>query len=198
MTVEKHGTKTVKQGSLLSLMKEELSSYRTETIPGLPPFQGGAIGYFSYDIVREIEQIPEYAEDDLELPDLYFMLFHDVFVYEHGTQKLWMIVHGPTEAELDERLFHYKKKWTAPVTQKKWERQSSKGAGNLHSSLSKERFCEAVSRIQEYIAAGDVFQVNLSLRQSREMRSEPLHVYEELRKLNPSPYMAFCKRRIFN
>lgn len=194
LTIEKHGESETKKGSLLEGLKEVLLPYYQHSIPELPPFQGGAIGYISYDIVREIEQLDNQTTDDLGLPDLYFMLFDDVFVYDHRKKKMWVIVHGEeaTEQELDKRLEEYVESWITNEQPRAWskgERRSSQS--EPLASLSEEAFCGAVERIKEYISAGDVFQVNLSVRQTKELTTEPLHVYETLRVLNPSPYMSY-------
>ncbi|WP_088105969.1 aminodeoxychorismate synthase, component I [Halalkalibacter urbisdiaboli] len=194
LTVEQNEKTITKHGSLLALMKETLEPYQTKMVEGLPPFQGGAIGYFSYDIVREIERLPLQAKDDLDLPDLYFMLFHDVFIYEHEAEKMWVIVHGETGTEeiLEQRMNEYVKLWTATGKERTWI-QFPKINLELSPSLSEEAFSEAVEKIREYISAGDVFQVNLSVRQAKEMITEPFHVYDVLRTLNPSPYMSYLQ-----
>ncbi|MCL7749247.1 aminodeoxychorismate synthase, component I [Halalkalibacter alkaliphilus] len=194
LSFEKGGHIETKKGPLLESLKEVLAPYTQETIPELPPFQGGAIGYFSYDIVREIENIPEIGEDDLALPDLYFMLFNEVFVYDNDKEVMWVIVHGQKhEGEmLEKKVEQYTKQWkVANEKEVVRSRKKKERATTVQSSLTEDAFCEAVEKIKKYIAAGDVFQVNLSVRQSKEMVTEPFHVYEVLRKLNPSPYMSY-------
>ncbi|WP_100408274.1 aminodeoxychorismate synthase, component I [Bacillus solitudinis] len=193
LTVEIDNQKYTKTGSLLTLMKEVMKEYQSESIPELPPFQGGAIGYLSYDIVREIEKIPSDAEDDLNLPDLYFMLFHDVFIYEHKKEKMWIIVHGEkgTEDAIQKRLIDHEKMWNEVNAHFDWTGSPFEGEQHLTSSLSEQAFGEAVEKIRGYIQAGDVFQVNLSVRQSKKMKTDPFHVYDVLRRLNPSPYMSY-------
>ncbi len=186
----------MKKGLLLEGLKEVLQPYYQDALPELPPFQGGAIGYFSYDIVREIERLEEHAADDLGLPDLYFMFFDDVFVYDHQKNELWMIIHGDqaSERELTERLDTYVMKWTLDKQPQPWAKEGWRSSEeSMEASLSEEGFCEAVEKIKEYIAAGDVFQVNLSVRQTKELATEPMHVYETLRTLNPSPYMSYIQ-----
>ncbi|MFC0472908.1 anthranilate synthase component I family protein [Halalkalibacter kiskunsagensis] len=194
LTFEMDGKVEEKKGPLLESLKEVLSPYYQSTIAELPPFQGGAIGYFSYDIVREVEKLPKIADDDLALPDLYFMLFDDVFVYDHEKQVMWIIVHGrTTESDaLEKRIDDYVKQW---LNEDEYQNERTKNSylkkdGKL-ASLSEEAFCAAAEKIKEYIARGDVFQVNLSVRQSKPLTTEPAHVYEVLRQVNPSPYMSY-------
>ncbi|WP_332697309.1 aminodeoxychorismate synthase, component I [Halalkalibacter lacteus] len=194
LTFEIDGNVQEKEGPLLESLKEVLSPYYQSTLPELPPFQGGAIGYISYDIVREIENLPQIAEDDLALPDLYFMLFDDVFIYDHEKQIMWIIVHGSKDESdvLEKRIEDYSKQWNE---EGEYRAERSKvncsNSDEKRASLSEEAFCEAVEKIKEYIACGDVFQVNLSVRQSKTLSTEPAHVYEILRNLNPSPYMSY-------
>jgi para-aminobenzoate synthetase component 1 len=193
LTIDIDGKTETKKGSLLTSLKETLAPYYQPTIKELPPFQGGAIGYFAYDIVREIEKMPNQAEDDLALPELYFMLFNDVFIYDHMKKEMWVIVHGDKDNEgaLEGRLADYVKEWQVTKNiQREKQTHVEKNAAK-RASLSEEAFCKAVEKIKGYIAAGDVFQVNLSVRQSRELTTEPLHVYKVLRELNPSPYMSY-------
>ncbi|WP_432805985.1 aminodeoxychorismate synthase, component I [Halalkalibacter oceani] len=195
LTVVQNGKTEVKRGPLLEGVKRVLSPYTFETIPELPPFQGGAIGYFSYDIVREIEQLPIQASDDVGLPDVYFMLFDDVFIYDHQQSELWVIVHGTlqSEARMEGRLQQYKQQWQTPLStvQSKQPAAGADSEASVEASLSEQDFCRAVMKIKEYIAAGDVFQVNLSVRQTKALTTSPLNVYDRLRKLNPSPYMSY-------
>ncbi|WP_227939091.1 aminodeoxychorismate synthase, component I [Alkalihalobacillus deserti] len=193
LTVEMDGETEIKNGPLLDSLKEILAPYYLPTIKELPPFQGGAIGYFSYDIVREIEKLPNEASDDLELPELYFMLFNDVFVYDHLEKEMWVISHGQQDAYevLEKRVAHYVEEWKKVVHSSPIQRKPSRKPAEKTASLSEEAFCDAVEKIKSYIAAGDVFQVNLSVRQSQELTADPLHVYEILRELNPSPYMSY-------
>ncbi|KHF38311.1 anthranilate synthase component I family protein [Halalkalibacter okhensis] len=196
LSIEKDGQVETKNGPLLESLKEVLAPYAQDTIPELPPFQGGAIGYFSYDIVREIEKLPELAKDDLALPDVYFMLFNDVFVYDTDKEVMWVIVHGHKDDGdvLDKKVAQYVSQWKEERQEKVVRTRTKKENGSfVCASLSEDAFGAAVERIKEYIACGDVFQVNLSVRQSKNMATEPFHVYEVLRKLNPSPYMSYLQ-----
>ncbi|WP_066159857.1 aminodeoxychorismate synthase, component I [Halalkalibacter krulwichiae] len=193
LTIEQDGRTVEKKGPLLASLKETLAPYSQSTIEGLPPFQGGAIGYFSYDIVREIEKLPPLAKDDLALPDVYFLLFNDVFIYDHLENKLWIIVNGEYEKkkELEQKAQDYMESWEQAQEEPLLRDSVLKGSDDKTASLSDDDFCKAVEKIQQYIAAGDVFQVNLSVRQSRDLTVDPIKVYEALRKINPSPYMSY-------
>ncbi|MBB5325825.1 para-aminobenzoate synthetase component 1 [Anoxybacillus tepidamans] len=192
LSIRYKGEETRLQGNPLRLMKQWFAQWRSESCYDGPDFQGGAIGYISYDCARYIERLPSKAKDDLELPDLYFFIFDDVFVYDHEEETLHLMIHyaeGEQE-EAEKRLSFYESLWLRkneeiepmpfiPTT----EHESV--------SMTETEFMEAVEKVRQYIAQGDVFQVNLSVRQSKPLRTHPFHIYEKLRLLNPSPYMAY-------
>ncbi|MGG5740763.1 MULTISPECIES: aminodeoxychorismate synthase component I [Bacillus cereus group] len=191
--IRESGKETIKQGNPLDLMQEYMEKWKTDYNPEYPPFQGGAIGYFSYDCIRYIEKLPSLAEDDLNIPDIFFLLFDDVFVYDQKEQVLWIITHYVDKHEkAEERLNAWKDLWVkeAPKLTMPFECPEKK---NEAVAFTEEGFIKAVERIQEYIGAGDVFQVNLSTRQERTLQTHPLEIYTSLREINPSPYMGYLE-----
>ncbi|MED0906029.1 aminodeoxychorismate synthase, component I [Bacillus nitratireducens] len=191
--IRESGKETIKRGNPLDLMQEYMEKWKTDYNPEYPPFQGGAIGYFSYDCIRYIEKLPSLAEDDLNIPDIFFLLFDDVFVYDQKEQVLWIITHYVDEHEkAEERLNAWKDLWVkeAPKLTMPFECPEKK---NETVAFTEEGFIKAVERIQEYIGAGDVFQVNLSTRQERTLQTHPLEIYTSLREINPSPYMGYLE-----
>jgi para-aminobenzoate synthetase component 1 len=200
------GLKETRDGeNPLYVLRELLQRYRTPVVPGLPDFVGGAVGYLSYDMNRYFEPtLPDLAEDDLWLPDLYAMIMQDLLVFDHETRKIFCLTHLPTanltEAvyrEAVERLTKQAEqitRFTAPDDEIDWEELRKRplmSAIPAQVSFAKEQFEHAVRRVQEYIAQGDVFQVNLSVRQSKPIRVHAHEVYDVLRRLNPSPYMGY-------
>lgn len=191
--ISESGKETIKQGNPLDLMQEYMEKWKTDYNPEYPPFQGGAIGYFSYDCIRYIEKLPSLAEDDINIPDIFFLLFDDVFVYDQKEQVLWIVTHYvENREEAEERLNEWKGLWVkeAPEVTIPFERPEKK---NEAVAFTEEGFMKAVERIQEYIGAGDVFQVNLSTRQERTLQTHPLEIYTSLREINPSPYMGYLE-----
>ncbi|WP_425590583.1 aminodeoxychorismate synthase, component I [Fictibacillus enclensis] len=189
------GKTITKKGNMLPIIKEWLSSFHTAAVPGLPDFKGGAIGYFSYDVAREIEKLPEQAEDDLNLPDVSLLVFDDVFVYDHEKEQLFIMVHFAEKdrSSAERKLMQYVQLWSAPHQPEQRTALEKVHFPFLQESvsMSEECFVGAVKTVKEYIAAGDVFQVNLSVRQSKPLMSQPFQIYEELRRFNPSPYMGY-------
>lgn len=185
----------VLKGNPLQLMREWMEKYKTEQDPAYPDFQGGAIGYISYDYVRHIENLPSDAKDDLATPDLYFLVFDDVFVYDHHEKALWLITHhwdGEREIAV-ERLDTYEKMWISKVKKWKYPYLPLNQSSGESVSMTETEFIDAVDKVKEYIGQGDVFQVNLSVRQSKPLQSHPVEIYQALRDLNPSPYMAYIQ-----
>lgn len=195
----KNGTET-KKGSLLEILRGWLQEHKAEKNEQLPDFQGGIIGQLSYDIVREIEKLPQQSQDDLETPDLYFMAFNQFVVIDHKDEDIWFIaVCEKTEEEkASKSLRELEKEWKTNGAQESAQNRAPFKAFSTAAeetgpafSFPEESFKKAVERTKEYIAAGDSFQVNLSVRETRVLKTPPLHIYSCLRKINPSPYMGY-------
>ncbi|MBO9131321.1 anthranilate synthase component I [Bacillus sp. 165] len=184
---------TVLHGNPLESMQSYMEKYKTEQNKDYPPFQGGAIGYFSYDCIRYIEKIPAIAQDDLDIPDVYFLLFDDVFVYDQQEKALWLITHYTNNRQQAEaRLQELEQLWSKSVDVP-YISLSHADEARPSVSFTEGGFIDAVKRVQEYIAAGDIFQVNLSVRQTQPLLSHPMEIYTKLREINPSPYMAYME-----
>lgn len=181
------------EGNPLHCLKEYMGRYEADRLEELPDFQGGAIGYISYDYARYVEKLPVWSEDDLELPDVHFFLFREWFVFDHEEEELWLLFLYDSSVDagrIEKRADDWVSRWTGTVPALHIPEKTQAGE-DLEVSMKEEEFKEAVSRIQDYISKGDVFQVNLSVRQTRPIGVEAINVYDQLRQLNPSPYMAF-------
>ncbi|MGM7636718.1 anthranilate synthase component I family protein [Bacillus sp. Hm123] len=174
-----------RQGVPLHELERWMKSFELPKVEGLPDFQGGAIGYISYDYARYIEKLPEQAADDLRLPLIYFLVFDEWAVFDHQTEQLWLMT-----LTSEETLDQIEKSWTTVVENQPYS-PATPANQELSVSFSEDSFKKAIEKTQHYISQGDVFQVNLSVRQSRELTVPALAVYEELRALNPSPYMGY-------
>ncbi|MBS4193403.1 anthranilate synthase component I family protein [Bacillus sp. FJAT-49705] len=181
------------EGNPLHLLKEWLRQYQVEKVDGLPDFQGGAIGLISYDYGSYIERLPSVAMDDLLIPDIHFLTFKEWFVFDHKDEALWiMVLYGENEDEqsLEMRAEEWISRWTAEYSNLPIKKALHKN-DQLEVSMNEEEFIQAVEKVQHYISQGDVFQVNLSVRQSQPIGVDAIDVYEQLRRLNPSPYMGY-------
>ncbi|WP_028400951.1 anthranilate synthase component I [Ectobacillus panaciterrae] len=193
LRIQENEQELVLKGNPLDLMKHYMEERHAEHNDVYPPFQGGAVGYFSYDCIRYIEKLDTLSKDDLELPDVFFMVFDEVFVFDQEEKELWFIIqHEGDEEKAMTRLEEMKVLWMKEVPPVYVPPQDISSAESS-VSFTEEGFVDAVERIQEYITAGDVFQVNLSVRQSQPLRSHPIEVYTKLREINPSPYMGYLE-----
>ncbi|HEY4553412.1 MAG TPA: anthranilate synthase component I family protein [Bacillaceae bacterium] len=192
--VVQDGERTVYRGRPLSVLEEWMKPFIINPIPGLPDFQGGAVGYISYDYAQYIESLPNLAEDDLNFPIMYFMAFDEWAVFDHEEECLWIMVLDQGDRRMaEEKLAKGKAAWLNAQTFESMmaDEPFPDGRESLDVSFTEEEFVKAVKRVQEYISEGDVFQVNLTVRQSRKLSVPALDVYRELRSLNPSPYMGY-------
>jgi anthranilate synthase component 1 len=179
---------------------ERLRQYRPAPVPDLPPFAGGAVGFFAYDLVRTVEPLGEPNPDPLGLPDMALMVTDAMLVFDHLRHELTILACAFTDedggvdaayeraaatiAEMRERL-----RGAVPVP----ERPTVSEPPEFKSNVSREEFEAAVARIVEYVHAGDAFQVVPSQRFSAPAPVEPFSVYRGLRAVNPSPYMYFLE-----
>ncbi|OIK15706.1 aminodeoxychorismate synthase component I [Bacillus sp. MUM 116] len=183
--------KEILEGNPLHLLKEWMGQYQVEKLAELPDFQGGAIGYISYDYGRYIEKLPGLAKDDLQLPEIYFFVFKEWFVFDHITNELWLLFLHETGESVEERAATWENRWLEKIPPIKLPETFHTPKDSLEVSMNEQQFIDAVKKVQQYIAQGDVFQVNLSVRQSKPIEVEAMKVYEQLRGLNPSPYMGY-------
>ncbi|MDA1478197.1 anthranilate synthase component I family protein [Bacillus changyiensis] len=189
------GETLYREGDPFVQFTEWFQRLKTETIADFPDFQGGAVGFLSYDYARYIEKFKLLAIDDLQTPDLFFLVFDDVAVYDHVKEMLWLITHcGEDQTKAEVKLGILETMWMSDLREhtKRVSQDESDGV-TFAPSFTEAGFVEAVEKIKQYIASGDVFQVNLSMRQSQRLTVPPFEVYKMLRKVNPSPYMAYLE-----
>ncbi|MFJ5966151.1 anthranilate synthase component I family protein [Bacillus sp. NPDC093026] len=184
-----------KEGDPLRVFAEWFQTFQTETNEEYPDFQGGAIGFLSYDYARYIEHFKMLSIDDLKTPDMYFLVFNDVAVYDHQEGVLWLITHTHEEepvATAHRRIEELKQSWTSTSDESTYSPVKAPSSEFVTAApFTEETFGEAVDKIKQYITNGDVFQVNLSIRQEEQLRTHPYELYKILRQVNPSPYMSY-------
>lgn len=200
------GTECLSNDSLESLCRL-FANPQIEPPPGLPPFFGGAVGYLSYDLVREFETLPSIAKDDLRLPYLQFGLYDIVAVVDHRTDRLQIIFCPPMERFLGE---HRETLYREGVNRlAEWEARLSGTPAPLidipsldqmvfYPDQPRDTYLDRVRRCQEYIAAGDIYQANLSHRftlhppntynDSTDRQPYEQELYRRLQAVNPSPF----------
>lgn len=204
----------VQHGNPFDTMGDLLDAYKLDHCPSPVPFLGGAVGYFSYDLCHFIEQLPSTSIDDLKLPESYFGFYDTVVAFDHLERKVYLVATGFPEMEEGQRLrrarmrLEQMKDWLCPgrsiipseVKQsphtdcfvRAGPRSDGQGAEiRLRSNFTPEEYKRAVNKVREYIAAGDVFQVNLSQRFEGDLRIPAYELYKRLRTVNPAPFAGY-------
>ena len=197
----RNGEEEILLGEPLSLVEELLARYEVETRSDLPDFQGGAIGFVSYDYARRIEVLPKMAQDDLNVPDVFFYLFDVWAVLEIESETVTLMKLASSDADLEGMARIWQESAEEGLRTRRFSNEAAfeivQDEAELVVSFAGGDFENAILRIQDYIAQGDVFQVTLSVRQSRALSVEPIFMYEALRAFNPSPYMAYIETPTF-
>jgi para-aminobenzoate synthetase component 1 len=201
----------VQHGNPFDTMGKLLEIYKLDHCPALVPFLGGAVGYFSYDLCHFIERLPSTAMDDLKLPESYFAFYDAIMAFDHLERRTYLVATGFPEMEEQRRLRRARmrleemKNWLYAASH---NHQSSlpkreRGAKGefqpaqenreiiLKSNFSPEEYTKAVNRVREYIAAGDVFQVNISQRFEANLEIPPYELYKRLRTINVAPFASY-------
>ncbi|HTZ88700.1 MAG TPA: hypothetical protein VMA71_00080, partial [Alloacidobacterium sp.] len=148
------------EGNVFSLWKEAIEGHRPARVSGLPPFTAGAVGFFAYDVVRQIEKLPEETVDDLGLPDACLMFFDEVLAFDHVKKEILLMVTAdvrkqkPQAAYEDavKRLARMERRLARPLPKAK--RKKAAGKLKIEPQMKKKDFLKAVERSKEYIAAG--------------------------------------------
>jgi anthranilate synthase component 1 len=185
-------------GDPYALAAAELNRFRAAELPGLPPFAGGAVGVFAYDLVRSVEPLGEPNPDPVGVPDLALMLTDALVIFDHLKHTVTVIANVYTDEDLAasyrralETIAEVRWKLAGPVPRPDRPPATGRVAPTFESNMSRERFEAIVARIIEYIYAGDAFQVVPSQRWSAPVPVEAFSIYRGLRAVNPSPYMYF-------
>jgi anthranilate synthase component 1 len=193
------GRKTTQlEGDVFAILRDALGGHKPARLRDLPPFSAGAVGYFAYDAVRQIERLPDTAADELKIPDACLLFFDEVLAFDHVRKQIWLVVTADVTlkpaAEAYEqavrRLNRLEKRLSQPLPKL---RKPKDGKLKVVSRTRKSSFLKAVEKTKEYIAAGDAFQVVLSQRFDVEPGVDSFQVYRALRNVNPSPYMFFLR-----
>ena len=187
------------EGDPYALAAELVAGYRIDGLEDMPPFAGGAVGYFGYDLVRTVEELPPPNPDPLELPDMALMVCELMLVFDHQRHELTLLAFsfgeegggeqdaaGARGGALIERA---RSALRSPLPDA--PASSAPAPPRFESNMPRERFEANVARIVELIHAGDAFQVVPSQRFSAPSPVEAFSIYRGLRTVNPSPYMYF-------
>jgi anthranilate synthase component 1 len=198
----------------MDVLRAHVQAFRVAKLPELPPFVGGAVGYTGYDTVRYVERLPNAPADDRELPDLSFAFYDHMVVFDNVQKTAIVVVlawvdsphvkggSDRTTPQLRDaydnacrRVDRFIEKLTAPTDSLAPVDIETSGEAHIafESNFTKPQFESAVRKCNEYIRAGDIFQVVISQRLSVPFSTDPFELYRTLRVVNPSPFMFFLR-----
>jgi anthranilate synthase component 1 len=183
-------------------LQHVMAAYRPVTVPGLPRFTGGAVGYLAYDAVRYFEDVPYRRKDHVVLPELAFLLTDTLLIFDNVAQKIKVVANAHLDSDRDsavKRAYHdatdriermiARLKKPLPRPRPKRRRKPILFSSNMTSA----DFEKMVVRAKDYIRAGDVIQTVLSQRWETGIQTDPFEIYRALRVINPSPYMYYLR-----
>lgn len=205
------GKRAITRKDPLLKLKELMGNFKIERIKNLPPFFGGAVGFFSYDLVHTFEKLPSKAKKDINIPDINIILTDTVIAFDHFKNTITIIIipairhlgfgyntitsgllrdcKQDAEKKIEEIINLINSPATADQTASTKEKKI-----NPVSNLTKEGYMSIVTKCKEYIAAGDIYQANLSQRLSAKIGYvKPIELYRRLREINPSPFSALIE-----
>ncbi|MDA8335318.1 MAG: aminodeoxychorismate synthase component I [Peptococcaceae bacterium] len=195
VTIESGGKSHTFEGDPLRELRRLLALYRLE--PGFLPFTGGAAGYFGYDLGRRLERLPALAVDDLHLDDLCLGFYDRAVVVDGAGGAAWAVSNGFPETDPEARLDRARERLAgleevlAGGEEGESRPYGGPGADRPRSHFDRDGYCRAVQKVREYIAAGEIFQANISQRFSCLRTMDPWTVYRRLARISPAPMAAF-------
>ncbi|MCI0353985.1 MAG: anthranilate synthase component I [Acidobacteria bacterium] len=201
----RRGRKTERRtGNLFAVARELLRQHRVAPVADLPPFTAGAVGFIAYDAVRALESVPSRARDDLRLPDAMLMFFDRLLAFDHVRHQIYIVAAVDVRSQSERQLrgsYEQALRDLAGI-----EKHLARGAARqqpkplrqpaplrVGAATTRSQYLAGARRIQDYIAAGDVYQVVLSQRLDFALGGDAFAIYRSLRMLNPSPYMYYLR-----
>ena len=173
-------------------------NFKIELPKKVPSMSSMLVGYFSYDIIRYIEKIPDNCKDDLKIPDVRILRPKNLIIYDNLKKKVFYLCNVFS----DNKILNYHNEYDKIKNEfaslnfyqeislpKKFTFKSNRN--KIKSNLTKKQFKNKVLKAKKYIKKGDIFQVVLSQRFERKFEKKPIEIYNYLRKSNPSPFMFY-------
>jgi len=197
--VQENGRERRLTADPFELLEGLLKSGSAVRVPGLPPFVGGAVGVIGFEAVRLLERLPARAQDDLHLPDLAFLFCDEAIVLDHLERKLWVIALDRSYDAAVSKINRLVDRVRPPRAGR--DKQASEAerpavppgsVGGPLSTHTRASFEAMVRRAKEFIAAGDIYQTNLSQRFALPLQEAPWDLYRRLTEINPSPFAAYA------
>lgn len=187
-------------GNPFDALKEQLQAYKSSSVKDLPPFQGGAVGYFAYDLFHHLENIPKAQHDEIDIPDMCVGFYDCIIAFDHSLKKAWIISQGFPETDPALRQQYAEKrantllekihKTNTPKANVHWHQPNS---ASITSNFNQNDYCEAIQKTIDYIYAGDILQANITQCFSSHLPNgvSSIDLYTALRVKNPAPFSAF-------
>ncbi|MFC1570314.1 anthranilate synthase component I [Candidatus Omnitrophota bacterium] len=188
------------QGDPIDEIKNYMEKFKFVSVKGLPRFSGGLVGYMGYDMVRFVENIPDANPDELDMPDMQFVLTDTILIFDHVDHKIKVVSNSLVEKDdpavaydnacekIDRLVESFSKKVNQPE-----ELHVVESKGDVESNFTEKEFAGIVEKAKEYICAGDIIQVVLSQRLKKKTDADSFSIYRALRSINPSPYMYYLR-----
>ena len=187
--------KEIKSDDPLGWIENFYSENQVTNLPVGVPFSGGLVGYFGYETIKFIEKkLETNKKDSLDVPDIFLFVCNEIIIFDNLENSVQIIINTKTDQEDSYERSICRMDEIEKLIYKKERISSSEkilDKSEFTSSFKKENFMNAVNKTKEYIAAGDVMQVVLSQRLTKNFNGDPIDMYEALRDMNPSPYMYF-------
>jgi anthranilate synthase component I len=181
----------------LQLVEREMEQFKPVTLPGLPRFTGGAVGFLGYEYIHQIEpSVPKPAQDDLHIPVLCFMITDTIVIFDRVNQTIKVVANAHVDSKPDvayacacARVDEIVREIQQPVPMRALDLRRELPEIHTQSNMTPERHAEMVAKAKEYIRDGDIIQAVLAQRFETKARASALDIYRALRSVNPSPYM---------
>lgn len=184
----------------LNPIEQELAQFELIDVPNMQRFNGGAVGYLSYESVNYFEELPTPDADVLDVPESVFMITMTYLVFDHVAHKISVVSHAHLNGDVEQaykdavgRIDEIISRLQSPLSLPAPERSAPSQRLATESNMTPEEFYDMVNHVKKYIIAGDVIQTVVSQRLSRPTTAPPFQIYRSLRAINPSPYMYYLE-----
>ena len=205
VTINSFGKKKKIKKNPLVFINKLIKDFNIKVPKQLPSMSSMLVGYFSYDVIRFIENIPDKTKDDLKIPDVRLSRPKNLVIYDNFKKKIYYV----ENVYSDTKIKNYREEYNKIISKfDLFENYESiplpdkftlrKNKNIIRSNISKDKFKSLVKKAKRYIQKGDIFQVVLSQRFERKIEKKPIEIYNYLRKSNPSPFMFYFNYEDFN
>tara|TARA_B100001093_G_scaffold448453_1_gene454055 strand:- start:1280 stop:2737 length:1458 start_codon:yes stop_codon:yes gene_type:complete len=205
VTVQSSGKKTKFKVKPLVYINKLIKDFNIKIPKQLPSMSSMLVGYFSYDVIRYIENIPDLTKDDLKIPDVRLSRPKNLIIYDNHKKKIYYIENVYADTKINNYTSAYNEIISKFALFENYENIAlperltfKKNNSLIKSNTTKEKFMSLVNKAKKYIEKGDIFQVVLSQRFERKIKKKPIEIYNYLRKSNPSPFMFYFNYEDFN